>query len=99
MLVFPEVLLYFWPIIFSHSAIAGVISLTLMSDSSAAVSLSGSLSDPDLLASLPASDPSELELSSALSSEGLLVLPAFLLPSVRLLFLPTLSESCDGFRF
>ena len=79
LLVFTEVLLCFWPVIFSHLAIEAVISLTLLSDSSAAVSLSGSLSESDLSASHPASAPSELGSLSGSSSEGLLVLPAFLL--------------------
>ena len=98
-LVFAEVLLCFWPVIFSHSAIEGVISLTLLSDSSAAVSLSGSLSEPDLSASLTASDPCESGSLSGSSSEGLLVLPTFLPAAVLLLLLPTLFESWDGFCF
>ena len=39
LLVFAEVLLCFWPLIFSHSAFEVLISQTLMSDSLGAVSL------------------------------------------------------------
>ena len=98
-LVFAEVLLCFGPVIFSHSDIAGVISRTLLSDSTAAVYLSSLFSEPDLSASLPASDPSKLGSSSGSSSEGLLVLLAFLLPPLLSSALLPLSESKDGFSF
>ena len=58
---------------FSHYVIVAGISLTLPSVSSAAVCLSGSSSEVDLSASLTASQPSELQLSSESSSEGFLV--------------------------
>ena len=99
LLVFAEVLLRFWPMFFFYSAIEAVIYLTLLSDSSAAVSLSGSSSDPALSASLPASYPSELGSSSGYSSESLLILLAFLLPAVLLWLLPILNESWDAFFF
>ena len=99
LLVLAELLLCFWPVILSHSGIKGVISLTLPSDSSAAVSLSGVFPEPDLSASLSASDPPELESWSGSSSEGFLVLPAFLLAPVLLQLLQILSESCNQFSF
>ena len=82
LLVLAEVLVSFSPMIFSHATIAGVITAIFLSDSSAAVSASGSSSELNLSACLPASDPYELGSSSEPSSEGLLVFPAFLLPSV-----------------
>ena len=87
LLVFAEAIFCFWPVIFSHSAIEVVISFTLMSDSSAAVSLSGSSSEPELSASLAAFDTSELVSSSGSASEGFLVLAAFLLASVLVLLI------------
>ena len=58
LLVLAEVPVWLWPVIFSHSAIEGVISLTLLSDSAVAVSASDPSAEADQSASLATSDAS-----------------------------------------